>query len=138
MKYLNKILLFIAFFGFASEAWLVKLSELDCSTGSVLPYFVENGTKYVILGREAHGKDQGTYDDFGGSLDATCDVDAQAAAAREFSEEAILRFTVPLFSAKEFIDPEKDNTKDIIAFKTRPRHGNTTSKFMVTFIVDFS
>jgi hypothetical protein len=48
----------------------IRLSSLNYKSASVLPYYHDNkGEKWVILSREAFGKDKNTYDDFGGARD---------------------------------------------------------------------
>lgn len=144
MKRIRHIIPLLVVMGFSSTAWLngLKLSEIVCSGASVLPFFTEDGVKKVILGREGHGCDRGSFDDFGGGFERSCDRSPLDAAAREFHEEAIMRFSVPSLSTiekvKEYIDPIKNNTTDFIAFKTRLRGTATTPKYLVTYVVDFS
>ncbi len=103
-----------------------RLSAYPFGAASVLLVFIINGTKYLIVSREAHGIDVGTYDDFGGKRDLITDLKTKKkylephpviTAAREFYEEAILDLTtnLSLRSTKDFIDIASNNTEYIIA-----------------------
>src|SRR5688572_21720852 len=117
-----------------------RLSDFYFTSASVLTFFTENKIRYLILSREARGTDEGTYDDFGGSREF---VDQKTkkipkekhpviVAAREFFEEAILKFSTNFFldenTVKNFIDlgPTTSNTELIIAYLKN-----------VTYITDF-
>lgn len=113
-----------------------RLSDFDFGAASVLPVFTDAvGTKYLILSREAHGTDKGTYDDFGGKRDYIGPKQNQKreshpviTAAREFFEEAILALSIRLSLQKtrEFIDLKASNTEAVVAY------GHN-----VTYITDF-
>lgn len=118
------------------ELYGMRLSEISCSAGSVLPFFIdEKGDKCVILGQETGGCDKGKYDDFGGTMES-CDKHPVVTAAREFWEEAILEHTIGMSQSdvRNYIDQTNNNTETIIAFKTKrkPYH------YMVTYVTDFT
>jgi len=103
-----------------------RLSEFDFGAGSVLPTFInQNGTRYLILSREANnGADTGTYDDFGGKRDKIGPKNNQKkeahpviTASREFFEEAILSLSIgmSLPDTKKFIDVDNIYTEYVIA-----------------------
>lgn len=92
-------------------------------SASVLPivYFPgENDefTPFVILGREAGGKNAGTYDDFGGRRDPG-EVNPAQTAAREFAEEGLTKQSLGMGKGtmQRYIDPVADNTELVLATK---------------------
>jgi hypothetical protein len=115
----------------------LHLSNFDFGAGSVLPTFInQNGTRYLILSREAHGNDKGTYDDFGGKRDyigpkinQKKEAHPVITASREFFEEAILMLSIgmSLPDTKKFIDVDNIYTEYVIAY------GHN-----VTYITDFT
>lgn len=118
-----------------------RLSDFYYTSASVLPFFVENGKRYFILSREAFGSDANTYDDFGGSREFVdnknkinpIEKHPVITAAREFFEEAILKFSTNYFlhenTVKNFIDLDAtiSDTAFVIAYLKN-----------VTYITDFS
>lgn len=102
-----------------------RLTDFDFGGASVLPTFIDqNGKKYLILSREAGGKDKGTYDDFGGARDFIGpkqnnikEAHPVITAAREFFEEAILELTLnfSLQNAQDLIDVKNMYTEYVIA-----------------------
>lgn len=113
----------------------MRLSQIQCGAGSVLPFFYKNGDRYVILSREGSGCDKGTYDDFSGGFE-TCDKHPVITASREFWEEAILEHTVGLSqkATREYIDQNNKSTEIINAFKSK----GANPKFLVSYITDFT
>jgi hypothetical protein len=104
--------------------------------GQSFLFFIDtNGTKYLILSREAHGNDRETYDDFGGKRDYDFGESENKpepyyfTAAREFFEEAILELSTGLSlpDTLNFIDIKSNNTEYIIVFSSN-----------IAYIVDFS
>lgn len=118
----------------APNQQLQKLSNYNFYAAAVLPvtHFTSKktgkATKYVILGREAAGKDVGTYDDWGGSRDKG-EKHPVETAAREFYEEGILKDTLgmDLKTTTAFIDPKSKANEVVIA-----------SERAVTYIVNFT
>lgn len=106
-----------------------RLSQYPFGAGSVLPVFTDQSNKtYVILSREAHGRDRSTYDDFGGKRDKG-ENHPLVTASREFFEESIIELTIGLSldDIRAYIDIAKaDNTQYIIANEKN-----------VMYIVDF-
>src|SRR5579862_9118639 len=118
-----------------------NLAEFNNKSGSVLPvYKSPKGKLYVILTREAHGKDKRKYDDFSGGREKT-DKHPRISAAREFKEEAILNKTLGwnLEDTVQFLDPKNDSTIAVIAYSKdkNPQRPNSRDVRNVTFIVDF-
>lgn len=114
----------------------LHLSHYSFKAGSVLPFFIDtNGIKYLILSREAHGNDRGTYDDFGGKRDYDFGPNQNNpepyyfTPAREFFEEAILKLSIGLSlpDTLNFINIKSNNTQYVIAFSSN-----------IAYIVDFS
>lgn len=109
-----------------------SLSQYPFNSASVLPftYFNKKGkqVKYVILGREAGGRDKGTYDDFGGSKEQN-EKHPMITAAREFYEEGIVNDTLGwnLTTTRAHIDLNQNHTEAILALGTA-----------VTYITHFS
>ncbi len=62
------------------------LSSFPFNASSVLPYYIIAGNRLVMLGRESHGQDAGTWDAFGGKKDPG-EKHPESTAAREFAEE---------------------------------------------------
>ena len=71
---------------------------------------------YVVLAREAGGRDQGTYDAFGGDIEKG-ETHPVVTAAREFAEEAITSSTMGMNNdaVLNHIDLDAGNTEAIIA-----------------------
>jgi hypothetical protein len=118
-----------------------SLAEYNNRSGSVLPvYKSPKGKLYVVLTREAHGKDRRKYDDFSGGREKT-DKHPQIASAREFTEEAILNKTLKwsLEDTIQFLDPDNDTTIAVIAYSKdkNPQRQNSRDVRNVTYIVDF-
>lgn len=108
-----------------------RLADFDFGSASVLPCFTENNIQYCILSREVAGRDAGTYDDFGGKRDPG--ESAVVAAAREFSEEAMLEYTIgfSLQNTQNLIDTTATNTAFVIASSGQDWKN-------VTYITDFT
>lgn len=111
-----------------------SLSNYNFKVGAVLPvtHFNKQGksVKYLVLGREAGGKDVGTYDDFSGSRDKG-ESHPVVTAAREFHEEGIMQDTLGMDLAKtrNRIDlSSKSNTTEVVL----------ANENAVTYIVNFS
>lgn len=110
-----------------------RLFNFNFGAGGVLPTFVKNGKKYLILSREAGGNDKGTYDDFGGKRDFIGqnkkETPPMITAAREFFEEAILNLSIgmSLQETQNFINENNRYTEFVIA------NGHN-----VTYITDFT
>jgi len=107
------------------------LSQFNFKAASVLPtYKNPQGQTMVILSREAHGKDKGTYDAAGGKRDKG-EMHPEITAARECLEELILEKTahIKLPTIRKHIHVDSGNTKYIIA---------RTSKNSALYISDFS
>lgn len=120
---------------------IFNLATYDYKAASVLPIYTElDQQKYVILTREAWGKDKDTYDDFSGGRDKG-ETDPKKTAAREFWEEAILRETLgwSLNYTEDFIDPQNNNTLYVIAHSKDKNQKYPGSKNFrsVTYIVNF-
>lgn len=123
------------------ETQSFNLAEFNNKSGSVLPiYKSPKGKLYVILTREAHGKDRRKYDDFSGGREKK-DKYPQIASAREFTEEAILEKTLGwnLEDTIQFLDPKNDSTIAVIAYSKdkNPQRPNSRDIKNVTYIVDF-
>lgn len=107
-----------------------RLSQYPFGAGSVLPVFTDQSNKtYLILSQEGHGRDRGTYDDFGGKRDKG-ERHPFITSSREFFEEAIIELTLGLSlkDIRDYMDLEKtDNTQYVIANEKN-----------VMYIVDFS
>lgn len=116
------------------QAPVQSLSGYNFTSAAVLPvtYFDKQGkpVKYVILAREAAGKDVGTYDDFGGSRDQG-EKHPVATAAREFFEEGILQSTLGMSQqqVRDHID---------LTSKTNTAAAVVASRQAVTYIVNFT
>lgn len=99
-----------------------ELLNFKYKSASVLPFMLlpeENGNMmYVILGREAGGKNAGLYDDFGGRRDPG-EIDPARTAAREFAEEGLTKQSLGMGKGtmQRYIDPEGDNTELVLATK---------------------
>lgn len=141
-----------------------KLSEIIWSSAGVLPFFYENGKKYVLLSRESRGRRKGTYADFGGSRDKTpsgawedmtsitmfnnysstgtlitlSEKHPVHTASREFWEEAILDLTIGFNpkQTREYIDQRNKNTNLIIACQVSS--AKTPDTYSVSYITDFT
>jgi hypothetical protein len=118
-----------------------NLATYDYKAASVLPIYKElDQQEYVILTREIWGKDKGTYDDFSGGRNKG-EMHPIETAAREFWEEGILNETLgwSLEDTKNFIDPQNNNTLQIIIYsKDRdPNNPQSRNSRSVTYIVNF-
>ena len=115
-----------------------KLSEYNFGAASVLPVYFHKNQKYVILSREAHGRDRGTYDDFGGKRDPG-ENHPLITAAREFFEEAILQYTLkttlPLI--RKYINVDTGNTEYIIANEKNVTYITRFDKHVRQFVSNF-
>jgi 8-oxo-dGTP pyrophosphatase MutT (NUDIX family) len=69
------------------------LNTIMFTGASVLPMYEKHSEVYVVLGREAYGKDKGKWDAWGGGRDRG-ESDPERTASREFYEEAILEKTI--------------------------------------------
>lgn len=119
---------------FSTTVYFTRLSDFKFNSASVLPYYTKRNVKYVILSREAGGRDRGAYDDFGGSRDQGEDHPV-ISAAREFHEEAIIEGTIGLNlqETQNYIDSTASrHTTHIIAYTTPAGNGQ------VTYITNFS
>lgn len=108
------------FFGNAVGASVIPLTAVKG-----MPY-APDGTKYVLLSREAAGPDTGTYDAFGGAKDPG-ENHSNITAGRELAEETVYL----LGDAKyliDYLDVNNGNTKNIIA--------NRSGRFVV-YITEF-
>ncbi|HEX4069117.1 MAG TPA: hypothetical protein VHX42_03390 [Candidatus Babeliales bacterium] len=118
-----------------------NLAEYPSKSGSVLPLYTHNKKTYVILTREAHGKDKRKYDDFSGGREKK-DKHPRIASAREFYEEAILEKTLGwnLEDTIQFLNPKNSHTQAIIAYSKdkNPQRPNSRDVKNVTYIVDFN
>ena len=87
-----------------------SLNNFCYKAAAVLPVYTQNNRLYVILSREAHGRDKGTYDSFGGSRDAH-EHNPTITAARECAEEAISHKTMGLSAQAlaHHIDPYRSS-----------------------------
>ena len=125
----------------------MSLSNFDFGAGSVLPTFItQNGTKYLIVSREAHGNDKGTYDDFGGKRDYIGPKQNQKkeahpviTASREFFEEAILMLSIgiSLPDTKKFIDVDNVYTEYVIAYGHNVTYITDFTTYADTFFANF-
>lgn len=108
-----------------------RLSKFQFAAASVLPTCKNTaGQTMVLLSREAHGRDKGTYDAAGGKRDSG-EMHPEITAARECMEELILEKTTGsnLRSVRKHINVDSGNTSNVIA---------RTSKKSVMYISDFS
>lgn len=112
-----------------------SLSSFGYTGAWLLPVETYNKKDYVILGREAGGKDKGTYDAFGGGRDPQDANHPVSAASREGSEEMISRLTLGIDtkSMLKYLDLPAGNTRTIIA----TRYKNRKSRH-VTYLTQFS
>jgi len=111
------------------------LSNYTFKVSAVLPvtYFTNKkgkSTKYVILGREAAGKDAGSYDDFSGGRDKG-ETHPVVTAAREFYEEGILQDTLGM-------NLEATNARINLSSKSNTTEAVIANEKAVTYIVNFS
>jgi hypothetical protein len=108
-----------------------SLKSVRFDAGFLLPVFeLKQGhstKKYVLLGREAGGKDAGTFCAGGGSRDRG--EKPWDTVAREFLEEMISPWSQQ--QMLDYIDPRLDNTKSIMVFGL----GKST---VVSYITNFS
>lgn len=119
---------------FSTDLYALKLTDFKFGAASVLPFYIKDQIKYVILSSEQRGDHKGTYDDFSGSRDAG-ENHPIITAAREFHEEAMLEGTTGLTLEEtiNYIDIEQTNNTEYIIAYTTP-----TNKGRVTYIVDFN
>jgi len=114
---MNKLLFTVSFiaFSFMTYAEEHSLDTYPFSAGFLLPEAVIDGEKYILLGRESAGRDQGTFDSFGGSRSSEDGHDPLMCVAREFYEEAILGSTLgmDLDEVREYIDLSAGHTSHI-------------------------
>ena len=113
----------------------MRLSQFNYGAASVLPVYTFKGKQYGILSREAHGRDTGTYDDFGGKRDKG-EKHPLITAAREWMEEGLVtQITGLKFPAiRNLIDITKsksNKTESIVAYTGRKAKN-------VTYITDVS
>ncbi len=81
----------------------------------LLPVEEYHGHQYVILAREAGGKQKGMYDAFGGDKDPQDKEHPLSTASREGAEEMISRLTLAMPSLSTYMDLPGGNTTTIIA-----------------------
>lgn len=106
------------------------LKNFNYTGASVLPmtsWAGKPGVKYVLLSEEAHGRDKGTWDDFGGAKDPY-EIDPLQTAAREAWEESVNLLTKNQNFLTNYISLSANNTQDVIA---------SIDKQMVTYITNF-
>jgi hypothetical protein len=130
LQIITMVLMVSAIPSWTMQAPTQSLSQYNYKAASVLPATYFKGSKYVILGRESGGSDQGTYDDFGGKRDAN-ENHPITTATREFFEEGILQETLSmdLVRLKDKIDlSSPTNTTQVIV----------VNQNAVTYIVDFA
>lgn len=110
----------------------MRLSQFAYKAASVFPVYTHRNIKYGIIGREAYGRDRGTYDDFGGSRDPG-ESHPVITAAREWSEEGLVIETTGMDESaiRNFIDIEKSNNTECIVAYTRSEKVKT-----VVYITD--
>jgi hypothetical protein len=128
------LLITLIIFSINIEAF--QLNEFDYRSASVLPTFIDQkNIRYVILSREANGRDKGMFDDFSGKRDEG-ESNPTLSAAREFHEEGILGKTLRwnVTDTLNFIDPDKENTYVVIVYS---KDKDTRNIRNVTYIVDF-
>ena len=114
--------IFIALIGLSGTANAMKLSSFKHTAAWVMPitsYYKKTDGKYVeyvVLGREAGGKDKGTYDAFGGDTEKN-ETHPVVTAAREFAEEAVTEDTLSMNTKaiQKHIDLKAGNTDYILA-----------------------
>ncbi len=126
---------------FKAQPKSFSLAEYNNRSGSVLPIYTgPKGKRYVILTREARGKEKRKYDDFSGGREKT-DKHPKISAAREFHEEGILQRTLNwnLKDTIRFLNSKNSNTITVIAYSKdkNPERPNSRDVRNVTYIVDF-
>ncbi len=115
--YIISLLLWVPFLGAMQQP--TPLSKFGHTAAWVLPttHFLKNGkrVKYVVLGREAGGRDAGKYDAFGGDREKN-EKHPVVTAAREFYEEAITSSTLGMNekAIRTYIDLNARNTECIL------------------------
>lgn len=92
------------------------LSTMAYNAAGVLPIYMKNNTLYAVLGREAYGRDKGTYDAFVGKKDAH-EYNPIITGARECAEEMISHTTMHLTvnQLQDYINPKKQHTTMVLA-----------------------
>ena len=112
-----------------------SLSTFGYTGAWLLPIETYKKTDYVILGREAAGRDKGTYDAFGGGRDPQDGNHPLTAASREGSEEMISRLALGMNKASmsTFMGLPAGNTRTIIA----TRYKNKKSRHVI-YLTQFS
>lgn len=126
---------------FLIAAFPIVGQEFKYHAASVLPIIDLNHPennheeRFVLLGQEAIGDDQGYYADWGGSRDKE-ETDPLITAAREFYEEANGQATLEMDidTIKDYLDPKAGNTLYIIK---QPEAG-TRRRNQVVYITKFT
>jgi hypothetical protein len=118
-----------------NEKHTPSLDSFKYTAAWTVPVVTVQEEDCVLLGREAAGRDQGTYDGFGGSRDAQDTHNPVTAASREFWEEGILAVTLgmSLHDVRTYIDVDAPNTMQVLAV-----NDTTYSWRTVFFITRFS
>lgn len=100
-----------------------SLTTFRYKGAGVLPLYAYNNELQVVLAREAHGRDKGTYDSFGGSRDSH-EHNPIITGGREFAEEAISQKTIGLsaFAVAQYIDPYKNKNTSFVAVSKRTEY----------------
>ncbi len=121
-----------------------NLAKFTCISASVLPTYIYNQEKYVILTREARGHSQEkggkrfTYDDFSGACEAEDKYEPLMSAAREFWEESNLQQALG-WSLNDAIKFVQNNTEDVIVYTKSIDKNIPGSREIknVTYIINF-
>ncbi len=110
-----------------------QLNMIMFSGASVLPLFKKHSEIYVVLGREAYGKDRGKWDAWGGSRNKG-EWDPAMTASREFYEEAIVEKTLKWGRSMTFdwVSIDYAPTQNVLAKKI------SKEKYYVMFLTMFS
>ncbi len=94
-----------------------SLKEFSFNAAGVLPMWVSNNNKYVLVSRELYGWDRGTWDSFSGSRDPG-EKHPVVTASREFAEETAYALMFEK-QALKYIDVDGGNTEVVIALKPK-------------------
>lgn len=115
IQYLT-LLALVNFSGLLFAPQAQTLSTMAYNAAGVLPIYMKNNTLYAVLGREAYGRDKGTYDAFVGKKEPF-EHNPIITAAREGSEEMISHTTMHLTvnQLQDYINPKKQHTTMVLA-----------------------
>ena len=123
MKIKNLLILnAIIFSSIIVNAVVPSLSSVFQTTGNgagvlAYTYWPEKKADFFVLSKEAHGKDKGTYDAFGGGKDPN-ELHPIHTASRELFEESI-KLLGDIQYLKKYIDIDSSNTKNILVNKMK-------------------